>query len=132
MFFDKHNIFRNTPKLVNLDLSGNMFDLSTDVLHQIILSIPLLRTLRLNDCTLKSLPTHIIYKIPTLRFMSVNQNQISSWNGYEVFGNRTTLSALISRNRILAIMMKTIPNTDNDVTTTRNTSLSLQAASDGK
>ena len=108
MFFDKHNIFRNTPKLVNLDLSGNMFDLSTDVLHQIILSIPLLRTLRLNDCTLKSLPTHIIYKIPTLRFMSVNQNQISSWNGYEVFGNRTTLSALMLSSNVINLVNETM------------------------
>lgn len=108
MFFDKHNIFRNTPKLVNLDLSGNVFDILTDVLHQMILPIPLLRNLRLNDCTLTSLPTHMIYKIPTLRFLSVNQNQISSWNGYEVFGNRTTLNALMLSSNIINFVNETM------------------------
>jgi hypothetical protein len=36
--------------------------------------------------------------------MSVNQNQISSWNGYEVFGNRTTLSALMLSSNVINLV----------------------------
>ncbi|XP_061188702.1 toll-like receptor 4 [Saccostrea echinata] len=104
------SLFKNSPSLQLLDLSGNLFKHNETVMKQMLGPLTNLESLFLVDCNLHYLPRYIFGVLPNLRQLYLQTNMIVEWNGHDVFGNSTTLRYIdLSKNHIVVVNKTLFP-----------------------
>lgn len=107
--FNQSEIFKYSPYIEYLDLSGNTF-YYIDVLQDMLSPLKLLRDLQMDNCKLRTLPENLFFKLPNLISVFMANNRISRWNGYKVFGNQSNILTLdLTGNVISDINEKLFP-----------------------
>ncbi|XP_071127556.1 toll-like receptor 3 [Mytilus edulis] len=107
--FNKSEMFRYSPKIDFLDLSGNTF-YYIDVLQDMLSPLKSLRYLHMQNCKLHTLPENLFFKLHNLISVDMANNRISTWNGYKVFGNLSNIQTLdLTGNIISDINEKLFP-----------------------
>ncbi|CAC5380877.1 unnamed protein product [Mytilus coruscus] len=105
--FNETEIFRHSPKIDYLDLSGNEFP-SIHVLEKMLSSLRSLSHLNMDNCQLITLPENLFLKLPNLSHVSFKDNRISSWNGHGVFGNQSSVRTIILTGNALSTINETL------------------------
>ncbi|XP_071177673.1 toll-like receptor 3 [Mytilus edulis] len=105
--FNETEIFRYSPKIEYLDLSGNEFP-SINVVEKMLSPLQSLRQLRINNCQLITLPENLFLKLTNLSSVSFKNNRISSWNGNSVFGNQSSVRTIILTGNALSTINNTL------------------------
>ncbi|CAC5409285.1 unnamed protein product [Mytilus coruscus] len=103
-WFDKDNIFKYSPNLTQLDLSGNIINPYEDVLTRMLLSLKSLQKLWLKNCNMFTLPTGFFDKMPHLQEFVASYNNISAWDGNTVFGDNCTIHTLALDSNSISIV----------------------------
>ncbi|CAG2220418.1 unnamed protein product [Mytilus edulis] len=105
--FNETEIFRHSPKLKYLDLSGNEFP-SIHVLEKMLSPVKSLSQLIIDNCQLITLPENLFSKLPNLFYVSLRNNRISSWNGQRVFGKQSSLRTMRLTGNSLSTINETM------------------------
>ncbi|VDI74357.1 toll-like receptor 13 [Mytilus galloprovincialis] len=105
--FNQTEIFRHSPKIEDLDLSGNRFP-STHIIEKMLSKLQSLRQLYMDNCQLITLPKNLFFKLPKLSFVSFKNNKISSWNGHGIFGIKSSVRTIILTGNALSTINKTL------------------------
>ncbi|XP_076076152.1 toll-like receptor 2 [Mytilus galloprovincialis] len=102
--FDKDCVFKYSPNLTQLDLSGNIINPYEDVLTTMLLPLKSLQKLWLKNCNMFTLPSGFFYKMPHLQEFIASYNNISAWDGNIVFGDNFTLKTLKLNSNSISIV----------------------------
>ncbi|CAG2220416.1 unnamed protein product [Mytilus edulis] len=105
--FSKTEIFRHSPKIKYLVLSGNEFP-SIQVLEKMLSSLRSLTYLFIDNCKLITLPENLFSKLPYLSLVSFEDNKVSSWDGSRVFGSHSSVQTIRLTGNALSTINETL------------------------
>ncbi|XP_063823244.1 insulin-like growth factor-binding protein complex acid labile subunit [Ostrinia nubilalis] len=72
------DLFWDTPELISLDLSSNIFE--NDLKNEPFIMHEKLQVLNMNNCRIKSLPDRLFTRLPELRKLDISENNIITLN----------------------------------------------------